>query len=402
MTNHDLANLLERAGERIPVGSPPVTEIEIGANRLRRRRITARATVAAAALGAVVVGTALVAGPDSVAPPGRFDDPADTQTDGGLVPTGTRLVGIGHAAIAVPREWATNALRCGTATEPTAVIDVTVIRACGWIGRQVFDNAWLERGVNRDMFRPTEDFEIDGVAAQRDTSTCTPVGDGLRQCSGTVFVPSENASFRAQAASKQRVDEILSWIRIVPELVAVPGFGVANMDHQDEDAGEHYRADLEAAGLDVDVVSEPRPGSKPGYVLGVSPGPGTMVEPGELITMTEIAEPRGPADEVSVGLNSEGPGDSMDYRDLGDEQIRANGEIHIDLGARIWIYGHGKWIRTLEGTVAGSALTLDNWTEGPNYGRSWKAVARGSSTLEITIIADGQQIKLGTVTIIVE
>ena len=400
MTDHDLANLLERSAERIPIGTPPVSEMLVRADRLRRRRSTTRAVVAAAAVVAVIGGTALVAAQGSDPSGGSLDGPADTQP-AEPVPAGTRLVGIGHSAIAVPEDWATNALRCGTATEPTVVVDVTAIDMCQWLSPEVFDNVWVEQGVNRNMFNPIEGFEVDGVAAQRDETTCTAYGDRVRQCSGTVFVPSANASYRAQAATKQRVEEILSWIHIVPNRVAVPGFGPANMDHQDDDAGEHYRAELQAAGLQVEVITEPRPGFKPGYVLGVSPGPGTMVERGDVVSMTEIAEPRGPADEVHVEVNSVGPGDSMDYRGLSDEQIRAGAEIRIDLGATIWIHGHGKRIGTLGGEVTGSALTLDDWKEGPNYGRSWKAVERGTSTLTISITTNGTPITLGTVTVIV-
>jgi hypothetical protein len=407
MTDHDhhrdqdLADLLERAGERIPVGSPPLPELMTGAAGLRRRRTTARTVLAAAAVGAVVGGTALVAALDTTPPAGPVDPPADSHV-AEAVPAGTRWVGIGHAAIAVPEGWATNALRCGTATEPTVVVDVTVIELCGFLSPQVFDNVWLERGVNRNMFHPAEDFAIDGVAAQRDTTTCTPLGNRTTQCSGTVFVPSEQASFRAQAATKERVEEILSWIQILRDHVAVPGFGSANMDHQDDDAGQHYRGELGAAGLGAEVITEPRPGLKAGYVLDVRPQPGTMVDQGQVVTMTEIAEPRGPGDEVHVELNSVGPGDSMDYRGLSDEQVRAGGQIHIDLGATIWVFGYGKRSGTLEGVVSGSALTLDDWKQGPNYGRSWKAIQRGSSTLRVTITADGQPIALGSVTVIVQ
>jgi len=96
------------------------------------------------------------------------------------------------------------------------------------------------------------------------------------------------------------------------------------------------------AGLQAEVLTERRPGSKPGFVLGVNPGPGTVLEPGDVVTMTETAEPRGPADEVHVEINSIGPGDSMDYLGLNDRQIRAGATIRIDLGATIWVYGDGK------------------------------------------------------------
>lgn len=400
MTDHDLANLLERSAEHIPVGTPPLSEMLVAADRSRRRRTTARVAVAAAAVVAVAGGTAVVAASDNNPSLGSPDGPADTQPVEPL-PAGTRLVGIGHSAIAVPQDWATNALRCGSATEPTVVVDVTVIETCGLLSPEVFDNVWVEQGVNRNMFSPVEDFEIDGVAAQRDETTCVTYHARIRQCSGTVFVPSADASYRAQAATKHRVEEILSWIHIVPDRVAVPGFGPANMNHQDDDAGEHYRAELEAAGLRAKVTTEPRPGFKPGYVLGVRPRPGTMVEPGDAVSMSEIAEPQGPADEVHVEVNSVGPGDSMNYRGLGDEQIRAGAEIRIDLGATIWTYGQGHRIGTLAGEITGSALTLDDWKEGPNYGRAWKAVERGTSTITITITAHGQPVTLGTVTVIV-
>lgn len=65
--------------------------------------------------------------------------------------------------------------------------------------------------------------------------------------------PVENVAYRAQAATKERVEEILSWIRIVPGLVAVPGHEQADLGHQDDDAGEHYRAELKAARLEVEV-----------------------------------------------------------------------------------------------------------------------------------------------------
>jgi hypothetical protein len=397
MTDHDLTDLLERSAGRVPVGAPPVREMLADADRLRRRRTRLR-------VGAVVLGTAVVvAGIASIAELDRGRGSADVRPTGPdtttPVPAGRRLVGVGQTAIAVPDDWATNAIQCGTAVRPTVVVDVPVIETCGLVTPDVHDNVWIDEGGNRAMFSPDVDFEIDGVAAQRDTPVCTRYRGSIAQCSGTVFVPSANASYRAQAATAQRVEEILSWIRVVPDLVAVPGFGDANVAHQDDDAGAHYRAELEGAGLLVEVRTEPRPGQEPGSVLDVSPRPGTMVDPGETVTVTEVAEPRGPADEVSVEVNSVGPGDSMDYRGLDDAELRAGGEITIDLGATIWVFGHGKRIGTLAGEVAGPALVLDDWQEGPNYGRSWTAVARGTSTITVTITAAGEPVTVGTVTV---
>lgn len=401
MTDRDLARLLERSADHIQVGPAPLQDMMAAEHRLRRRRSLGRLVLVAAAVGVIVGATAVVSGLDTTPGFGPADRGASSPS-AELVPPGTRLVGVGHAAIAVPESWGTNALHCGTATEPTVVIDVGAIETCAWLSPRVFDNVWVERGVNASMFTPSEDFDLDGVAAQRDTPACTQPRAETQLCVGTVFLPSEDVSFRAQAATTQRVDEMLSWILISPDLVAVPGFAYANIDHQDDDAGEHYRTDLRAAGLDVEVRTEPRPGFKAGYVLAVDPRPGTMVEPGQIVTMTEIAEPTGPAEELNVEVNSVGPGDSMDYRGLSDAQIRAGAQIRIDLGATIWVFGHGKRASTLAGALAGPALTKDDWKQGPNYGRSWKAIARGSSTLTITITANGRQITLGTVNVTVQ
>ncbi|GAB2458754.1 hypothetical protein GCM10027062_43280 [Nocardioides hungaricus] len=401
MTDRDLTELLERTADRVPVGAPPLSELRTGADRLRRRRGRLRAAAAALGVVAVVGGLASVAALVPGPAPEQADAGPTGTTASDPVPADRRLVGVGSTAIAVPQGWATNALRCGTATEPTVVVDVAVIETCGWIGAPVFESVWIERGVNRRMFQPVESIEIDGVPAQRDETTCTAETSGDTRCAGTVVIPSANASYRAEAASAERVDEILSWIRVVPDLVAVPGFEDANIRHQDDDAGESYRTALEAAGLRVEVRTESRPGSKAGYVLGVSPGPGTMLEPGDTVTMTEVAEPRGPADEVSVEVNSVGPGDSMDYRGLGDAELRAGGELTVDLGSTVWVYGNGPRIGTLAGEVSGTALTLDGWEQGPNYGRSWEAVERGTSTITVTITADGEPITIGTVRVTV-
>lgn len=396
MTDRDLSDLLERSAERVAVAAPPVPAMLAGARRLRRRRATLRSLVAVAAVAAVLGGTALVTA-------GEPSPSADTDpTPAAPVPPGTRLVGTGHAAIAVPEEWSTNAMRCGVASEPTVIIDVTVVETCARLGRRVFDNVRVVAGGATRLGRPVRDQEVDGVTIRRSATACEPTGNRLTLCTGDVYVPSSEAFFQAEADTRERVEEILSWVRVLPDLVAVPGYGDANMDHQDDDAAEHYRAELEEAGLDVEVVYERRPGGKPGYVLDVRPAPGEMLAPGDVVTVTEVAEPRGAADEVRVEVNSVGPGDDVDYRGRTDEQLRAGARIHLPVGARIWAYGHGRRIDTLAGDVSGTGLAPDDWKEGPNYGRSWVAVAPGTSTIALTVTADGQLVPIGTITVVVD
>ncbi len=43
---------------------------------------------------------------------------------------------------------------------------------------------------------------------------------------------------------------------------------------------------LQEAGLTADVQTRKSPGLSPGFILDVSPNPGTMVQPGDVISVT--------------------------------------------------------------------------------------------------------------------
>lgn len=140
---------------------------------------------------------------------------------------------------------------------------------------------------------------------------------------------------------------------------------------------------------------------KPGYVLDASPAPGTMLPPGSTVTITVIAEPAGPADEVSVGVGTDSDDDREQFAT--DEQIRAGDTtLHLRVGERIWAYAHGKRANTLAGDLQGQALTVDDWTDGPNYPHAWIATTPGRAVIALSIEADGDVVDLGRVTVVVE
>jgi len=408
MTDHDLSDLLERLGERSPVGPAPTAQMLADAGRSRRRRTT---WVAAAAVLAVVGGVAVLG--QQTGPGDGDGGPATDPTSGPtrfVPPAGTRLVGVGHAAIAVPEGWGTNELHCGTPQKDTVIVDQGAIcmalvpRSAGIESILVVPGWYGGSGERGEV--ETQPVEIDGEAAERVPTTCRPEHDDVRVCRGAIHLPGPAVTFLADSSSadaRAQVDEMLTWIHLVPGLTAVPGYQGADNDHQDDDAGEHYRAELAALGLEARTVTEKRPGMPAGYVLGVDPQPGTMLEPGATVTLTEVAEPEGPADEVNVSLSSLGPGDSMDYRGLEDAQIRAGGRVVVPLGGSVWIYPNAE--RTsgrIAGEVAGGALELDPRTEGPNVGRTWNAVRRGTATLTVVLDVDGRRHVIGSVTVVVE
>lgn len=401
MTEPKWAELLERAADRTAVGPAPLDAMRAGAARRRRHRALAATALGAAAVVAVIGGTVLLTtpgvGPQEPRPPAASDgpDPVDP------VPAGTRLVGLGNVAIAVPEEWGTNQTRCGTPQQDTVVINVGVIPTCA-IGRpDGVESVEIVQGEPRFDFHADSTVQIDGEEAQRQRTTCArdTIG-GVRVCSGTAYFPAHGTWFRAESStSPEEVDRILDQIRVDPERVGVPAFQPLAVNTQGR-SGEKYAARLTEAGFDVEVQTRKISAGKPGYVLDASPAPGTMLPPGSSVTITVIAQPDGPADEVSVGVGTDGNDSSEQF--ASDAQIRAGDTtLRLKVGERIWAYAEGKRANTLAGELQGDALAVDDWRDGPNYPHAWVATAPGRATIVLSIQADREQVELGRVSVLV-
>jgi hypothetical protein len=279
MTDHHLSDLLERAAERVPVGPAPVATMVSVAGRARRRRTVSAVVASAAVVGAVAVTSAVLSPPEA-------QPPVSSPAPGPAVPPdGMRFVGVGHAAIAVPEGWGTNETRCGTPQQDTVVIDDTVIDACIAGRPNGVDSVELTTAGRRFDFTADREITIDGVAADRQATTCE-TWRSRELCNGTIFIRSRNVSFRAESStSAAEVDRILAQIRIVPDLVAVPGIESVNMFRQ-RTAAERYEVALRVRGLTAEVRTVNRPRPPPGYITGVEPPVGTMVAPGTTVTVT--------------------------------------------------------------------------------------------------------------------
>lgn len=127
MTDDNLSDLVEKAGDRVDADGPPIAEIGSGDRRGRRRRTLVVTFASAAVVATVIGGTALLSSLGDSADP----EPPVASPTAVVTPAGTRLVGLGHAAIAVATEWGTNKTHCGVPQEDTVVIDVAATEACG-------------------------------------------------------------------------------------------------------------------------------------------------------------------------------------------------------------------------------------------------------------------------------
>lgn len=405
MTDHELPDLLDRLAERHPVGPPPTSVMVATASRARRRRASVTVLAAAAAVAAVAVVGIQLQRP-SAAPqlPGSSDSPTPSDV---LVPDGFRLVGAGHVGILVPDSWGTNALRCGTVVRDSVVVDVGVIETCLWVSPTVHDSVWIHERVELDD--GGDPVGIGGLEARRYAARCeTDVIDTLNpsstvaSCTGTIKFPEETVTFVARSATAEGVDAILDRIvALGPGQVAVPGTSqiLYERDTQ-EHSGQLYVERLQALGLQAEVVQQSRPGIEPGFILDVTPAPGAVLDRGATVTVTVVAPPNGPAEEISVGMTTL-HGES-DYGEVTDSEIRAGATVHLRVGDGIWAYSKAEKGPRLEAEIRGTSLVDNSQPGGPNEGRTWQAVESGTTEITLSVVVDGRSYEIGAVRVIVD
>lgn len=402
MDERELSRALDELAEEVSVTEAPVAAITTP-ERSGRPVLTALAA-AAAVLAVVGVGVWVtdrdggVPGPTG---PSGSGSPTVPVTDPTAVAAGARLMGVGHVALEVPAGWRTNDVECGTPQHDTLIVDQGAI-CLALVPRPPDVETITLRRTSRPPTLP--DFtgaaatEVDGVAGLATAPECHGVYTGpgsqqVRVCSASVFVPSEKALISAEAETRPAVLALLSTLRIVPDRVGLPApndFSAREGSAGDQGpsaSGQAYLAALRDAGAEVEVVEEPRPAITPGVVLDVAPTPGTMLAPGDPVTVTVVAAQDSPAERVSVGLSWGEGGDDTSFT---DEEIRAGATLRIRVGTPVWAYLNAAapvQASEVVEQMSGDALVADH-RNGPLW--SWLAVRPGRATYTLSV--RGEQI----------
>ena len=263
------------------------TEGEPG-RRGRRRAVLAMAATAVG-VAAAIGGSTLLFSPDG----------SGAAAAGGDALEGRRLVGIGHAAIAVPAVWATNAHSCGTPQRDTVIIDLASVCLAGVARPAAVESVEIRQGEPAwpdDVV--VSDVEIAGERARRSATTCVD-GSGARvYCWAALYLPEHDVEFRAESSTgAAQVDEILGWIRVVEDRVAVPGPRTISERAQEKGQVTYLEA-LRRAGLAAELVPRKTAGLRGGFLIGTTPAAGTMLASGE--TVTVVVRCAGPAPNDSA------------------------------------------------------------------------------------------------------
>ncbi len=284
LTDDRTRDLLRSAVADLTVRDAPADELLRRGRKVRRRTRVIAGVGVAAAVGLVVVGSVVLFDTTN-----RADQPATTattattapsetpppSTQNGLVtPPGTRLVGMGPIAVAVPQSWGTNDVRCGTPLSDTVVFEGTGTRSCLVKQRDVssvhFGNiTWEQKGTTIDLGE---------VEITRGDIYEVPRAQKYPFSVGRITVPSHDVAVRVLSTDEELIRRILDSVRDIPAgYVAVPATSAASSTTWP------FEQD---AGLEVRTVIVYRAGVPPGVLLSSDPPFGSIVPEGSRVRRT--------------------------------------------------------------------------------------------------------------------
>ncbi len=272
MDQQQLIDRLEARVADVPVGAPPLDAMRTAVRRRRSRVTVLAAAVAVAALG---TGAAVwqAADPDPQ-PPVASETP-----DIDLPPAGHRYVGVGAAVIAVPDAWGTNEMECATPVQDTVLIDLGMMCMMDVPRPADVESVEVRSSTMPDTAEVWAPFEVDGELALR-----SPIltSSGMETVtSASVFLTDSGVLFTAESSSPDSesiVTELLEGITLLEEHTTVPGYNGVDLDS--------YLQRLQELGLTVEVVEKTKPMWEDGTVLAIEPAAGTVVAPGDTVTVT--------------------------------------------------------------------------------------------------------------------
>lgn len=282
---NDATPTLLRQLDALAPGVPPVdTLLEEGrAARRRRRRTAVVGSVAATAVIAVGAGVVVrVVGPvdDTTGP----DVTATEELD---VPPGTRLVGLGRVAVAVPDDWEANAASCNTPFRDTYWFPYP--QDCQSINRRQVSSVAISTVQNAESTPRLPDIQDDGTVDGHEVLGSGPIcapGNG-EPCFEVFGVPDLDVWFTVRVpqtdAAAGTMEAIRDSLTVLPDGYTTVPF----VPYRDVDQVAFAVRD---AGLvpEVEHVECPDTGYCANGVSDVTPAVGTAVSSGSVVTVTVI------------------------------------------------------------------------------------------------------------------
>jgi len=287
-------------------------------------------------------------------------------------------------------EFATTGVLCaddGTA-DATATCEVSVTA--------------LDRGVTLRLRSSAEPAEarreledlLDGVRVLDDDLTAVPVG-GKTVFEATVTGPAPaDGAASLEDSAEGSVDLYSDYLAAEGEEAALgEGAPMPRGGYSPSVGATSYVAQLRAAGLVPRVVEERVVPAAGGELIGTVPAPGAVLPRGTEVVLRVAAAPTTPAEAVRTEATYARPDGGSATVD--DAALRAGATVRVRVGGTVTVSGYdvrGYARANLGGEVDGGAV------RGVDDARvaTWRAVARGTSTITVTREVGGYSSVVGT------
>jgi hypothetical protein len=225
----------------------------------------------AAAAVAIVVVSAAVLLPDRNGESRGVSNHPSTSPSAPQAPPGTRLVGMGRLAVAVPEGWSTNDEKCGTPLSNTVNFEANGVLACAINPRPHVSALHIVSATSPlaliwTSWKHLPATELDGITIER-----TPTSRGDEGSVGALVARSAGVVMYVTSPHRAVVDSVLDsvivlpagWVTIPfnPNLPLLPNELVA----------------LKRIGLNVEITWRDLPGRSTGALIGATPAFGTVV-----------------------------------------------------------------------------------------------------------------------------
>lgn len=386
LTDDETRTLLREAVSDLTV-NPPAADFILRQGRSSRRRTRVlRVASGAAAVTTVVVGSAVALdGADradrSAAPVTPAPTASSSPDRGTVAQRGTRLVGVGRVAVAVPRGWGTNEVRCGEAIRNTVIFFDPVASREKCSGEMVGPSSLTiapadsrSREVTERIDLATDAASVGGLTVRR-----SPVPTRASEpatFTAVLVVPDENVVMWARSSRRHLVDRIVDSLRrLAPDEVVVPP------------RARGLKATTTAirnAGLRVREHHVYRSGLVNNFLMSSDPPLGSVVPRGSTVTLrvsnssTREQENRRTVDylhQIAAGISPPRPQEFGPYQPvtlaLGNEAIRQEHLVNL-YTPRLWVIHRRNFAGYVGPFSAREYLKTDprTWTVTENGPRS--------------------------------
>jgi hypothetical protein len=244
---------------------------------VRRRSVKRWAIPAlAAAAVAIVVVSAAVLLPDRNGESRGVSNHPSTSPSAPQAPPGTRLVGMGRLAVAVPEGWSTNHEKCGTPLSNTVNFEANRVVWCGLAHRPQVSALHIVPATSPLalpwIYQHLTVGELDGITIER-----TPTHTGNEGSAGALVARSAGVVMYVTSPHRAVVDSVLDSVIVLPAgWVTIPF-------NPNLPLLLNERVALEHAGLKVEVIRRDLPGRSSGSLLGATPAFGSVVRVGSTV-----------------------------------------------------------------------------------------------------------------------